>query len=122
MIRITFVLLIALWCDPSLAQSNNPTHEATAVSKAKTAILRRLKDPESARFRDIHVRVEKAAAGNLVTVVCGQVNAKNSFGGYVGFRPFLYTLIPTAGMITIADDTASALDYEAVRRRCPQTM
>lgn len=40
----------------------------------------RLKDPESARFQNIR----PVARGEI----CGQVNAKNAFGGYVGFQHF----------------------------------
>ena len=38
-----------------------------------------LNDPESAQFRNLEL------AGDAV---CGEVNAKNGFGGYVGFQPF----------------------------------
>lgn len=41
-----------------------------------------LKDPDSAVFKDVwHVGGGRA--------LCGQVNAKNSYGGYSGFRPFV---------------------------------
>jgi hypothetical protein len=43
-----------------------------------------LKDPESADFRDVVV-VHK---GQWRTV-CGEVNAKNGFGGYTGYSEFL---------------------------------
>jgi hypothetical protein len=48
---------------------------------AKAAIIDQLKDPESAKFSDILVKGE---------MVCGQVNAKNSMGGYVGKRYWIY--------------------------------
>ena len=50
------------------------------VEAAKSAIVATLKDPESARF------------GNITTdgkIVCGTVNAKNAFGGYVGPKVFV---------------------------------
>jgi hypothetical protein len=40
-----------------------------------------LKDPMSAQLRRIR-------AGRYPESVCGEVNAKNSMGGYVGFSPF----------------------------------
>jgi hypothetical protein len=43
-----------------------------------------LKDPSSAQFEQI--RLVDYQDGK---VVCGEVNAKNSYGGYVGFRPFV---------------------------------
>ena len=43
-----------------------------------------LKDPESARFRKLRLVAYK---GGLLA--CGEVNAKNSYGGYVGFSQFM---------------------------------
>lgn len=48
--------------------------------EAKRLVTDGLKDPGSAMFRAIR------AVGD--DQVCGQVNAKNSFGGYVGYRWF----------------------------------
>jgi hypothetical protein len=45
---------------------------------AQEAIRQKLKDPDSAQFRRLEIKGNKA---------CLEVNAKNSFGGYVGFRP-----------------------------------
>lgn len=59
-----------------------------------------MKDPGSVQFRNVGaVRDETGAI-----TVCGEINAKNSFGGYVGFTPFYGRLaggefVPT----TIAD-------------------
>ena len=44
-------------------------------------IKSRLKDPDSAEFRNVFVSSKYA--------VCGEVNAKNSFGGYTGFVRFI---------------------------------
>lgn len=52
------------------------------IAAAKQLVTDSLKDPESARFREIFV----ARDGETV---CGAVNAKNSMGGYVGFRRFM---------------------------------
>jgi len=41
----------------------------------------RLKDPTSAEFRNVFVSSSYA--------VCGEVNAKNSFGGYSGYVRFI---------------------------------
>lgn len=43
-----------------------------------------LKDPDSATFQA--VRLVDYFEGK---VVCGRVNAKNSYGGYVGYKPFV---------------------------------
>jgi hypothetical protein len=55
-----------------------------AIEAAKAAITASLKDPGSAMFR--YVKLKKFGDGE---VVCGEVNAKNSYGGYVGFKRFV---------------------------------
>lgn len=50
------------------------------IASMRSPILGMLKDPDSAIFRN-----ENMANGFL----CGEVNAKNSMGGYVGFKKFV---------------------------------
>ncbi|MFC5548175.1 hypothetical protein [Massilia aerilata] len=52
-----------------------------AIPSARTPMTRLLKDPASAQFRD--ERLTRAG------VLCGEVNAKNSMGGYIGFRKYI---------------------------------
>lgn len=54
-----------------------------AIANAKSAIAMKMKDPESVRFADV-----VAADGTKSPIVCGWLNAKNSYGGYVGYKPF----------------------------------
>jgi hypothetical protein len=61
--------------------------KAALVRRAKEKVTLRLKDPESARFADMHFATFKK---NGELSVCGQVNAKNSYGGYTGFEKFAY--------------------------------
>lgn len=58
--------------------------EEKTVEEAKKAVKGSLKDPESARFQS--VRIASYLSGS---VVCGEVNAKNSYGGYTGFKRFM---------------------------------
>lgn len=60
---------------------NKPGDSAT-VKKAKETILSSLRDPSSAEFRNIIEAPED--------FVCGEVNAKNAFGAYIGFATFTY--------------------------------
>lgn len=55
-----------------------------AIANAQAAVASLLKDPGSAQFRN--VRINAYGDGK---VICGEVNAKNSYGGYVGFSPFM---------------------------------
>jgi hypothetical protein len=83
--------------EPSSPPSNQksiiePTDELSESNKslfiayAQEAIQRRLKDPESAEFDGLQYRYDKATGAR---VVCGSVNAKNSFGGYIGYERFV---------------------------------
>jgi hypothetical protein len=63
-------------------------------SAIERGVAEALKDPESARFG--RMAASKRPAESSPTV-CGYVNARNSFGGYVGNRPFLGTLISGNG-------------------------
>ena len=52
----------------------------------KTAFEDKLKDADSAKFKDLtQTAAEAAGAWQL----CGEVNAKNSYGAYNGYEPFL---------------------------------
>src|SRR5690348_462087 len=56
----------------------------TQIATVHAGVAKSLKDPESARFGDIVAG--KSSKGSIIA--CGYVNAKNSFGGYVGEKPF----------------------------------
>jgi hypothetical protein len=52
------------------------------ISAAKKVVDSTLKDPASAQYKSEFISSDK-------TIVCGEVNAKNSLGGYVGFKRYL---------------------------------
>lgn len=62
--------------------AQEPSVNDRLISEAKDAIKRQLKDPYSAQFENVSVKHEG--------IVCGYVNAKNAFGGYVGRKRFVY--------------------------------
>ncbi len=71
--------------------------KSEAFEKAKSVVSARLSDPNSAEFQNL-VEVKPLALGSspmpsdvaLGRGVCGEVNAKNLMGGYIGFQPFVY--------------------------------
>lgn len=52
------------------------------TGRVEELVRSQLKDPDSAKFREI----TKKADGQYF---CGEVNAKNSMGGYTGYQPFV---------------------------------
>lgn len=77
------------------------------LERAKEEVASRARDPSSVQFRN--VRFEAQHDGSKV--LCGEMNAKNGFGGYVGFRDFALK----DGAL-IMDDTAD--DIRAYTRLC----
>ncbi len=71
------------------------------------AVRSRLKDRQSAEFR--HMRFSDATG---TPVTCGQVNAKNSFGGYRGFQGFIAGG-PDRSLVFLEDQVKG---FEAARR------
>jgi hypothetical protein len=88
------------------ADDYGPQPPADYLAREKAFITARLKDPESAHFQDlsspgqvvIHFEaLGGAASGKTVSgppIACWlhviQANAKNGFGGYVGFKPYAF--------------------------------
>lgn len=81
--------------------------EEKVIEQVKGEIRGRMKDPDSAQFKNIQLY----GTGNPYTV-CGQENSKNSYGGYVGFLPFLAVIykdgsVPTK--LTLAESSEQFL-------------
>lgn len=77
---------------------------AEIEAQAKTMIAHDLKDPESAKFRDAYFITADArgdARDRSKDSWCMEVNAKNSYGGYVGYS---WALLP-AGSTTFIQGT-----------------
>jgi hypothetical protein len=60
------------------------------IEKGREAIAQRLKDPDSAKFRGVYFMKR----GEYPPLVCGEVNSKNSLGGYAGFQRFITATTP----------------------------
>ena len=65
----------------AIAEAKRATDEF--VNKSKQLITQDLKDPDSAKFTNLVI-----AQGKGQKLLCGSVNAKNSYGGYVGAKKF----------------------------------
>lgn len=62
-----------------------PAWDTGLTYPAKETVKNRLRDPESAEFRNLTT----ISTGQTERVVCGEVNARNGFGGFVGFTKFV---------------------------------
>lgn len=64
---------------------------ADSRRQIEAEVAQRLRDPASRQFRNI-----RNPFGGLV---CGEVNARNGFGGYTGFQPF-FAVFGSDGRLT----------------------
>lgn len=73
-------ILAIAGCDPS---------DKKILDYGKDEVAQSLKDPTSAMFRNVYFKKdEKQLKSGTSGYVCGELNAKNSFGAYVGYGPF----------------------------------
>ncbi|WP_024696142.1 hypothetical protein [Pseudomonas syringae] len=76
------------------------------ISKAQSAVKKDLFDGETARFREDRVLYMPP---NKTKVVCGEVNAKNKFGAYVGFQPYVVESLDTVPFAKFSSESAGEI-------------
>lgn len=59
------------------------------LSECRLIVKDKLKDPGSAKFRNVHYVHKRDTS-----VVCGEINARGGFGGYTGFEKFICGGLP----------------------------
>ena len=81
-LAVVFVLFGGAWLlydKKWSAESREEKSRLAAIEVLKNRVRQELKDPSSAEFKIYTIRKD---------YLCGQVNAKNSLGGYTGFKYF----------------------------------
>ncbi len=78
------VVFIA-FSDVAKPSSTAEGREFVWLEAGKSAVKAKLRDPESAKFREVYFH--RGSAG--IPAACGQVNANNAFGGKTGFQHFI---------------------------------
>lgn len=64
---------------------NDQARQQTWIANTERAVKAKMKDPDSVRFRNSRFNVYD----DKVPVVCGEINAKNGFGGHTGFQKYI---------------------------------
>lgn len=117
---LAFAAALVLLLQPviAIAAGSHATRELTKLEKAavETGVRKKLKDPESARFK-----WPPAVIGQ--ETYCGFVNAKNSYGGYAGFVPFYIAIFddrgkPYAALSMLATDDPEDTNTAVVAQMC----
>lgn len=75
-----------------------PSENERLIALAKADVAKEFKDPDSVNFRNMQVEKNPPTSG--VMYVCGEINAKNGFGAYVGYEKFYSRLEGQGSNIT----------------------
>lgn len=75
LLALGFIFIIS--SQPAIARNVSP-QELAVISKK---VSRDFKDPDSAKYTNVRIDPKQE-------IVCGEVNAKNAYGGYVGATVF----------------------------------
>lgn len=75
-------IVVVLAAGAAVAMKFSP--DIQAKQRATDRISTLLNDPASAQFRNVRV----VSGRDNEPMICGEVNAKNKFGGYTGFTDF----------------------------------
>lgn len=98
---IIILLIVLIFRAYSWFDKNNELREM------KQVITKDLKDPASAIFRNI-------TSDNYQ--VCGEVNAKNSYGAYIGYKRFTYSKLTKSASLEPADSILSSADSKMLKK------
>ena len=93
-------ILLLFFLNPVFAEVKK---DEQLIEKAKEIAKYDLKDPDSAKFRNVRVVTKPAQRDEtkINTNVCGELNAKNSYGAYIGYVKFMW--LPSLSSITLYD-------------------
>lgn len=97
------VALAALLCISPADAATNGQPLSAMVTRARGIIAERMIDPDSLQLRNTRV-VTATINGQSQTILCGDFNSKNRFGGYVGFKSFVYEPSVVRGVLTLELD------------------
>jgi hypothetical protein len=81
----------------------------TPSRQIKATIRAQLSDPDSAQFRNIR-------KGNDSLSWCGEVNAKNRLGGFVGFTRFAAVHVADTWSVHFVTEANPFIDSESARK------
>ncbi|MEN7972783.1 MAG: hypothetical protein ABFR47_02990 [Verrucomicrobiota bacterium] len=86
--------------------------EKAWIARQQQSIKYRLKDPSSAQFRNLNIIYIEGAP-----IVLGEVNSRNSFAGYTGFKRF----VAADTLIAIENENMSSHEMDKLIRKLNET-
>ncbi|RZT11097.1 hypothetical protein SAMN05216319_0426 [Duganella sp. CF402] len=100
-LAITIALLLALAACGKTAEQKQREEAATLTSMGEKYVREKVLEPAQAQFRNQFIGKGGAP--------CGEVNAKDAFGGYIGFQRYISV---ARDLTLLAQDVAPA-EFEA---------
>lgn len=118
---LTLPVLVAACGGAAMSQpdANAPESQGSGPSGARAsmdqrvrdAVLAKLRDPDSAKFRNVRkLGMIGEGVPDSPAVYCGEVNAKNAMGGYPGFVHFAVMPLGENGRTSTGKDPVSITD------------
>jgi hypothetical protein len=105
-VLLGFVLVASMVATVSAGQGLSPKQRKALYD----AVTENFKDPSSAQFRKIELVDGRDAKKPGEGIYCGEVNAKNSYGAYAGYMPFIGAVLGDGALaINVASDADSTL-------------
>lgn len=119
-VRTAALAAALMICSTPAAAADSTPRVLTPGEKAaiKAAVDDKLKDPSSAQF--------KWGKWNRSPYYCAAINAKNSYGGYIGFVPFLALVAFADGkslgtpFVMLADADPDSPTSRTIRGQCAE--
>lgn len=96
-------MILSFFMAPFAYAVSERAPNSVELKSIKSALANRLKDPDSIKLSEIRVKDD---------YVCGFINAKNSYGGYTGKKPFYGMLMSQGrlfGVVGIGDNESEAV-------------
>jgi hypothetical protein len=88
---------------------------ASQVARYQVAVADKTREPEATRFREVFV--VKHPLGET-DALCGEINAKNAYGGYVGYQLFYAPIVPVGNGFSAVLWTAESTGNSTVSDKC----
>lgn len=85
-VLFTAAVILSFMGDMAHADAIKPA-TPQQVAAVRAAMQDKLKDADSAKFMDVQLTHGSNAPDGML-IVCGKVNAKNSYGAYGGYKAF----------------------------------
>lgn len=126
---ITSFLMFLLGCSDTTADTEKQKEEIE--KRILKHITKDYYDPESVRLRNTGlstfngrtIKIEKGFIPDMGShTYCGEINGKNRFGAYVGYRKFAAIYVENEDGISIEVTYKEDHFYDTFSKECPQNL